>query len=173
MFGTPVGNESNQQTWNYDEFTELYLDKEKMQAIWEVILHDPFFWTELDPLNVSVMWVINKIANRIFITDRPGITPKIQSIEFLGRWGVTDPRVYVARDKVPVAQEQHLIAHIDDRYSNCVALRTALPDAYIALLWTPYNMVHHAEWRAQGGKIVLSVEQFIAECDRQDLVEWI
>lgn len=169
LFGTPVGSESNQQSWNFEEFPELQLTKERIDAMWRIAWDDPWFWAMLDPLNTSVMSQINRISNRIFITNRLGIDAKKQSEYFLWKWGIDIPKVFLASDKVPVAIRQGVVAHIDDNMANCVALKTALPDAYIAMLWTSYNQRHHAEWTALGGPIVLSVEQFIEEVKHRNL----
>jgi hypothetical protein len=170
LFGTPVGNESNQKTWDFEAFPELRLDKTLTKQMWADLLRDNAFWTNLDPLNVSVMPEVDAIRNKVFITNRAGIDPKTQSERFLEAWGVREPRVFLASEKVPVAKELQVVAHVDDYIVNCRDLKAALPDAYIAMLWTPYNEVHHAEWRALGGEIVVSVEQFIDEADRRKLI---
>jgi len=85
---------------------------------------------------------------------------------------VEEPEIIVAADKGPVAQEHNVTAHIDDYYPNCVDIKKACPDAYVALLYTPYNKIHHDEWKAQGGEIVLSVDHFIQECMKRELIKW-
>jgi len=171
LFGTPVGNEGNQQTWEFEEFPELQLTKERCKAMWEVVRTDVSFWKMLDPLNVSVMPEIDEIANKVFITNRVGIDPGGQTRQFLRAWGVCDSKVFVAADKVPIAKELNVVAHIDDYPPNCVQLKTALPEAYIALLWTSYNKESQEECRKLGIEIVLSVEQFIDEAYCRGLIE--
>lgn len=173
LFGTPIGGHAIQKTWYFEDFDELRLTKPMVKQMWEAVTKDPTFWAELDPLNPSIMRRINRIDNRIFITNREGIDPLWQSKAFLERWGVRNPDVFVAKDKVPIAVEQKLIAHVDDFYPNCVELKKALPDAYIALLWTGYNEKFHREWCGQyGGSVVLSVDDFVNELDARGLSQY-
>ena len=171
IFGTPVADGNSQQTWMFEDFPELELDKEKCSAIWKFVKTDPDFWATLDPFNPSVMPRIDVIKNRVFITNRGGIDPKEQTERFLTTWGIREPLVRVAEKKVPVAQELNVVAHLDDYPGNCTELADALPDAYIALYYTQYNKHFHEEWRARGGKIVTSIDQFIDECEARGLVE--
>jgi hypothetical protein len=169
LYGTPVGGHHVHKTWAFEDWTPLGLDQHKTAHMWEVLFQNPRFWSDLDPENVSIMERINLMTNRLFITNRAGINPKMQSIEFLEKWGVMNPRVYVAKDKVPIAQREHVIAHIDDYYPNCVEIKQALPDAYVALLWTQYNEQFHNEWRRMGGEVVLSVDEFCDALDNRGL----
>lgn len=169
LFGTPVGGHHIQKTWYFEDFPALGLDKEKVAKMWEVAFADPKFWANLDPFNPSIMERINLMTNRLFITNRAGINPKMQSIEFLEKWGVMNPRVYVAKDKVPIAQREHVVAHLDDYYPNCVEIKQAIPDAYVALLWTQYNEQYHNEWWRLGGEVVLSVDEFCDALDNRGL----
>jgi 5' nucleotidase, deoxy (Pyrimidine), cytosolic type C protein (NT5C) len=170
LYGTPVATHGIQKTWNFEDFAPLKLDKEKCKGIWDVLLKDVGFWADLDPLNPSVMPTIGSIANRVFISNRAGVDPQTQTEAFLERWGIWAPKVFIAADKVPIAITQNVVAHLDDYYPNCVAIKTAIPSAYVALLWTPYNEMHHAEW-GQQDDVLLSVEQFIHNCEARGLVE--
>lgn len=175
LFGTPIGDSTCQQTWNFDEFPLLKLDKEKSAfdgPIWTAVKKSPDFWATLDPLNVSVMHRINRIPNKIFITNRPGINTAEQTAFFLTEWGIENPRVVVAKDKGPIAVQENVIAVIDDLYSNLVDIHNAVPTCYTAMLWCAYNMVHHDEWlNHYCGEVVISVDQFIDVCIQRGLVE--
>lgn len=165
LFGTPVGDWASQQTWNFQDFAALGLDDAKCKAIWKVIEASPDFWATLDPVNISVMSRINKIANKIFITNRPGINPKEQSEYFLQQWGIENPRVVLAAQKGPVAVQEGVVAIIDDLYTNVVDVKKAVPGCYAALLSCDYNKVHHDEWvNHHCGDVVLSIDHFIDEC---------
>ena len=172
LFKTPVGGHSVQKTWNYHEWPALKLSKEQFADMWMEAVARPTFWQDLDPFNPSIMPQIGRISNRIFITNRAGIDPKFQSEQFLAKWGVPNARVFVAANKVPIAQEQQLVTHIDDYYPNCVDLKKACPKAYVALLWTQYNEQYHHEWLSMGGHIVLSVDEFLYEVDYRGLAEY-
>jgi hypothetical protein len=173
LFGTPVGGHGIQKTWYFEDFDALCLSKPMVKQMWAEVVKDPTFWAELDPLNPSIMRRINRLDNRIFITNREGIDPLWQSKAFLERWGVHNSTVFVAKDKVPIAQEQNVTAHLDDFYPNCVEMKKALPNAYVALLWTGYNEKFHAEWRNQYcGDVVLSVDEFMDELDTRGLAQY-
>ena len=169
LFGTPVSTHGIQKTWNFEDFAPLDLNHARCAAIWKVIDKDPGFWAELDPLNSSIMGNIGGIENRVFISNRRGIDPKTQTEAFLEKYGVWDPKVFIAENKVPIAKLLNVVAHVDDYYPNCVAIKKAIPNAYVALLWTPYNEVHHSEWYPH--EVVLSVDHFIHECERRGLVD--
>ena len=172
LHGTPVGDENSHQAWDFENFPELQLTKPLVKAMWAAVWSDPEFWANLDPMNVSVMREINDIRNKVFITNRAGVGPAKQSELFLEKWGVWRPEVHIASDKAPLAKKLNVVAVIDDYIVNCRDLKVALPEAYIAILWTPYNQQYHAEWKALGGDVVLSVEQFIDEARRRDLIEY-
>ena len=171
LFGTPVGNVSNQQSWVFEEFPELELTKHRCEEIWKHVWADPNFWANLDPLDVSVMPDINSIRNKVFVTNRAGINPAQQSELFLTKWGVYYPSVHLAADKVPIMKQLNVVATVDDYVVNCRELKTAIPSMYVAMLWTPYNEVYHTEMMALGVDIVLSVEQFIEKINGRGLVE--
>lgn len=177
IYGTPVGSEQSQQKWMFEDFPELGLTKEMCDfnngPIWAEVKRNPRFWADLDPMNVSVMRDINRIKNKIFITNRLGVDPKGQSIAFLEKWGVSNPHVIVASKKAPVALDYNVVAHVDDYIVNCNEMFSYGPkDCYLALHWAPYNMEHHAQWKSVGGEITVSVEQFIQECEKRGLVEY-
>lgn len=171
LFRTPVGDATSHQAWMFEHFPELGLDKSMCEEIWRQLDKSPTFWADLDPMNTSVMDRINGIQNKIFVTNRRGIDPQGQSEAFLERWGVTNPRVVVAADKGRVAQEYGITAIIDDYYPNVVDVKTAVPNAFAALLYVPYNKVHHDEWlQSHCGDIVLSVDQYIDACEVKGLI---
>lgn len=178
LFGTAIGDAPAQQTWMFEDFPELGLDAAmcghpiKGGGIWGEVVKSPNFWANLDPFNPSAMFWIDAITNKVFITNRLGIAPKEQSEAFLSRWGVDDAKVIVASKKGPIAIEQNVTAHIDDFYPNCTDIQDALPNCFTSLLYTPYNKVHHDEWRARGGHISLSVDHFIVECEKRQLIRW-
>lgn len=183
LFGTPVGDIASQQNWMFEDFPELGLDKVQCDfvrgPIWAEVKTNPTFWADLDPNNVSVMPRINAIKNKIFITNRLGVDPLGQSIEFLERWGVKNPLVVVAEKKAPVAREYNVAAHVDDYYKNMVELANDGPKPlYLAFHYLPYNRIHHAEFlyalpREGDKEITLSVDQFIDGCERRGLVEYV
>jgi hypothetical protein len=165
LYGSRVSDAQSHTDWMFEE-AGIGLTEEHCAAIWQQIWSSPYFWRGLDPLNVSVMRRINALPTpKVFITNRKGIHPQQQSEGFLEQWGIDRPVVYVASDKVPVAKAIGVTAHIDDYYPNCTTLKGALPHAYIALLATPYNTKHHAEWLNAGGHIVLSVDEFLNTLD--------
>lgn len=199
LFGTPVSDMAAQQHWMFEDVPELGLDKAKCDAVWKIIKESKGFWANLDPFNASIMFTIENIKNKVFITNRLGIDPQAQSEFFLRRWGVTDAKVIVAKEKGPIAVAENVVAHIDDYYPNCTDIKAAVPGAYVALLYTPYNKIHHAAWlgattvknkatwldylrmREPGtttiytdplGDVVLSVDQFIMNCDKRNLIQW-
>jgi hypothetical protein len=176
LYGTPVGDTESQQTWNFEEFPELRLDKVKAAfdgPVWTAVKTSPDFWARLDPKNPSVMPRINRIANKVFITNRPGINTKEQSIQFLETWGIENPRVIVVdgHNKGDIAIHENVVAVIDDLYKNVVDIHKAVANCYTALLYCAYNKVHHDEWlHHHCGDVVLSVDQFIDECYDRKLV---
>lgn len=174
LYGTPVGGHVVQKQWNFDEWPELGLTKDQFRAMFKECMKRPRFWQDLDPYNPSIMPRIGKLVNRVFITNRASEHDAArQSRIFLANWGIACPHVIVASDKVPAAKELQVIAHVDDLYDNCVALKDAIPDAYVALLWTDYNECYHDEWKARGGEVVLSVDHFMDECDKRGLSRYI
>ncbi len=180
LYGTPVGDSATQETWNFEDYPRLKLDK--LQAafdgpIWEIVKSSPDFWATLDPFNVSVMPRINHIENKIFITNRPGINTREQSEQFLENWGIENPKVILGSEKGPIAVREGVIAVIDDLYKNVVDIKAAMPPTYCALLYCAYNKCFHPEWEvlAQGKlryntEVVLSVDHFIDRCYEQGLV---
>lgn len=175
LFGTPHGDTFTQENWAIEEYSPLGLTKEQTDfnngPIWKEVKSSPDFWATLDPINPSAMSRINRIQNKIFITDRPGINTKEQSAFFLQSWGIEDPIVIVGSKKGPIAAEQNVVAVIDDRYSNVVDIKNAVPTCYSALLYCPYNTMYHREWvYDRGGQVVLSVDHFIDTCYERGLV---
>jgi len=174
LFKTPVSDNEAQQFWMFEDFPELGLTKVKCAEIWKIIKSDPYFWAELDPLNISLMHRINSIKNRIFITNRPGIATDKQTVAFLERWGVYEPVVLVAEKKAPVAVEYNVVAHLDDYIVNCEEIKAALPNAYVALVAKPYNEAYRYDWQTgpYQGEVVLSADDFFNKCDERGLIEW-
>lgn len=173
IFGTPVGDTSTQESWDFHLYPALQLDKVQSGfdgPIWTAIKESPDFWALLDPINVSVMHRINKIQNKIFITNRPGINTVEQSRYFLETWGIEEPEIIVASKKGPVAVEREVVAVIDDLYTNIVDIKAAVPTCYAGLLYCNYNRVHFDTIRELGGEILLSVDQFVDECYARGLV---
>jgi hypothetical protein len=174
FFGTPVGDAPSQQNWMFEDFPELGLTKEHCDfnngLIWNEVRTNNMFWENLDPLNPSVMLRINAIQNKMFITNRLGVDPLKQSEWFLKKWGIADPLVVLASKKAPVAAEYHCVAMLDDYYPNCTEVKDALKNAFVCLHYAPYNKIHHDDWRARGGDVTLSVDHFINECEKRDLV---
>jgi FMN phosphatase YigB (HAD superfamily) len=176
LYGTPVAGEQSQQHWMFEDFPELGLDKVQCDfatgPIWGEIKTNPSFWADLDPMNVSIMENINRIKNRIFITNRMGIDPAGQTEAFLERWGIRDPYVVVASQKVPVAFQHHVIAHLDDYYHNVKELNSA-GIRFVSMFYTPYNKLHHDDWKTTyQGHISLSVDHFIHQCEERGYVEY-
>jgi hypothetical protein len=174
LFGTPVGDTSCQQTWDFHLFPELGLDKEKSSfngPIWTAVKESPDFWATLDPINPSVMHRINAIQNKIFITNRPGIETAAQSVQFLESWGIEDPVVILGHEKGPIAIRENVVAVMDDLWTNCFDIKKAVPSAYVTMLWCAYNEFSHDEWLKQyAGTLVLSVDAFIDGCYARGLV---
>ena len=175
LYGTPVGDSACQQSWDFHKFPELCLDKEKSDfngPIWTEVKNSPVFWATLDPFNVSVMPRINKIENKIFITDRPGVDTLEQSVFFLENWGIENPKIIVGSEKGPIAIRENVVAVIDDRWKNVVDIHNAIPTCYTALLYCAYNKEYHQEWLEHfKGEIVLSVDHFIDTCYDRGLVQ--
>lgn len=175
LFGTPVCDAQAQESWFFEEYPQLGLTKEQCDfangPIWGELKASPLFWQELDPLNPSVMRRINAIKNKIFITNRMGVDAEGQTERFLQMWGIEHPTVIVAAKKAPIAVEYHVVAHVDDYYPNCMEIRNALSARrYVALLYTPYNREYHDTFKTFGGEVVLSVDQFIDECEKRKYV---
>lgn len=185
-FGTPVGDVGSQQNWMFEDFPELGLTKKMCDfnngPIWKEIKSSPTFWRDLDPVNPSVMRRINRIKNRIFITNRFGVDVIDQTHAFLEKWGIYDSLVIAAENKAPVAVEYNVVAHVDDYIKNMTELQLDGPrPLYLALHYLPYNRVWHdnflnAGYRSDGEKltkeVTLSVEQFIDNCEARGLVEY-
>lgn len=173
LYGTPTCDEAACRQWMFEDFEPLCLSKEQCDfaagPIWACVKSDPSFWRKLDPLNPSIMKVINQIENKVFITNRFGIDVQRQSVDFLEQWGVEDPLVIVGSDKGPIAKEHNVIAHTDDYLPNCVRVRESLPDAFIMLHSAPYNFDLQPTW---DGPIALSVDHFIAECEKRRIIKW-
>lgn len=168
LFGTPVCD--TQSLWDHWDSPELQLSKSQCDIIRGEILASPYFWAYLDPLNQSVMYRIERYNNRIFITKREGLHVHQQTVKFLERWWISHPVVYVAKDKAAIAKARNVVAHLDDCPRNCLAMKSALPDAYIALLSQLYNQSRHDECRAQGIVVVYSVDQFCTAIESKGLV---
>ena len=169
LFGTPIADIPAQRSWMFEDSPELSLDKAQCKIIWDVILKSPCFWRDLDPVNVSVMQRIDRIRNKVFITNRFGQNPQQQTVDFLTKWGISSPEVIMAKDKSAVCAERNVVAIIDDFTDNVKLLRESNPNMYVALLDVPYNRWYHEEWQ---GEIVISADQFIDVCDRRGLTEY-
>jgi hypothetical protein len=175
LFGTPVGGETSQTSWSFEGMTELGLTIEQCAfdgPVWSVIRNSPIFWQQLDPLNTSVMRRIDAIVNKVFITNTIGVNALEQSVDFLERWGIYNPRVVLSADKGTAMRAEHVVAHIDDYIKNCTEMKDADPNVYIALFDVPYSHAWIPAWRDRGGDVVLSVEHFIDECEKRGLVKY-
>lgn len=172
LFGTPTGDIPSMREWMFEDIPALGLSKEYCALIWDVLKRNPSFWTDLDPINLSVMKRVNAIKNKVFITNRFGIEPQGQSVAFLEKWGIQNPDVIVASKKGPVAAERNVVAIIDDYYPNVTDVKASVPTCFAALLDLPYNQKYHGEWRITGGEIVYSVDHFLDECDRRSLTRY-
>lgn len=168
LYGTPVCDSTAQATWFIDEFAQVCLTAEQCNfedgPIWHAIKASTDFWSELDPLNPSVMSRINRLPHKIFVTNRYGRNVLRQTHWWLSLKGIIDPQVIVTADKAAAMKAYRVVAHIDDAVSNCESLRTIVP--YVAMLHMPYNLDYHLTWKAKGGEIVLSVDHFLDECER-------
>jgi hypothetical protein len=176
LYGSPVGDGASQETWFFEDYPQLGLNKEQCDfstgAIWQEIKSSPFFWAELDALNPSVMPRIDAIKNKLFITNRAGVDPIGQSEQFLELHGILNPVVFLAAKKAPIVAQYHVVAMVDDYYPNVVEVKEVLPAGYVALHYTNYNRMHHETWLANGGEITLSVDHFIDECERRGYIEY-
>lgn len=175
LFGTPVGDGQSQETWFFEDYPQLGLDKVacdfKDGPIWGRIKTSPTFWEDLDPFNVSVMHRINRIKNKVFITNRLGVNPKEQSVMFLHKWGVYNANVIVAEKKAPVAVELNVVAHVDDYYKNIKELYVDATNVkFLALHYAPYNKIDHQS--PFHHMVTLSVDHFIDECEARGYVEY-
>src|SRR5579885_1286430 len=118
LYGSVPGDQPSQASWIFEEVPELELTKERVGhpirggGMWAEVIKSPYFWANLDPINVSIMYTIDKIKNKVFITNRLGQLPREQSVSFLERWGVIEPNVIVAADKGPIAQHLNVVAHL-------------------------------------------------------------
>src|SRR4051812_2205891 len=174
LFGTPVGDGQSQETWFFEAYPQLGLTKEQCGftdgPIWNEVRTSQDFWYDLDPFNASVMHRIDRIKNKIFITNRLGVDPLQQTVDWLEQWGVLGPQVIVAEQKVPVALEYNVVAMTDDYIKNCNELKGVVK--FMALHYAPYNKIHHEDWTSRGGEIMLSVDHFINECEKRGYVEY-
>lgn len=199
LFGSTPGDQPSQASWIFEEVPELELTKERVGhpikggGMWAEVIKSPSFWANLDPINVSIMHTIDKIKNKVFITNRLGVQPREQSVSFLERWGVIEPNVIVAADKGPVAQKLNVTAHLDDYFPNCTDIAKAMPNAFVSLLGVPYNLQYRTpttaplppRWSparlwdtpvikpaAWQGHVAMSTDHFIMECDKRGLIQW-
>jgi hypothetical protein len=161
----------------FEEFPELGLDKAKCTEIWKHIIND-------DQAGVQGILGESRSAQSVDpLHDRPdrqqdfhyqpsGRPAPRTEHHLSGTVGRHGAEVLLAAEKGPVAADARSPLVVDDYYKNCFDIKAAVPSCYVAMLYTPYNKVHHADWLAAGGEIVLSVDQFVLECNKRGLITW-
>ena len=122
--------------------------------------HAPFWWQQLTPLDVTNMsvrqflmrlWLQRQHIEVVFITTRPAMNARQQSIAWLERHGMLQPQVIVAPSanaKAAICDALALDAFVDDYWVNLQAIqrrRAEIPEAsptLPVLYCQPYNEPH-------------------------------
>jgi 5'(3')-deoxyribonucleotidase len=107
---------ANPPCWNWD--IAVGYTKEEVGAAWGRIKADPYFWRNLRPLDGEVFHTIEELAwthDIYFLTHRMGYKAKSQTEYWLDNWGVENPTVLLAGDKLPVLRALEVDLFIDDK----------------------------------------------------------
>lgn len=141
---------------HWDDYTDA--------DVWKAIKSQPFFWQSLPPLvrpNVFLdIWRLMVDNDVYFVTNRPGMDPKKQTIEWLKGHGILEPTVIVSSRKGDVAEALGVTHAIDDKAGNAIYTAYAAPACQSFLLNYPHNQFDHA---VIGRKVtrVFSVDEFL------------
>lgn len=125
----------------------------QVHTTWSDISLDPTFWSTLPPHNDAEesMFYLRKRYNFgddiYFITSRPGVSAKRQTVEWLDRFnaylgnGVPHPTVLMVRgkDKGKVCAALKVTHFIDDKWTNCAGVVGESPETRVYLLDRPWN----------------------------------
>lgn len=125
-------------------FEDAGWTKKEVDYIWLKIKHTRNFWETLDKLpKTNELMRRQKDFNLVFITARvatDGLPVADQTAEWLwNQYAIRDPLVIVANKKGPVARELGLEGFLDDRDVNCLEVKKASPDCYVAIPDTPFT----------------------------------
>lgn len=142
------------KTWAWDRDAGYTAAEES--AAWESIKQSDLFWEALDALpgaddfltDLFIRYDNDQIDEIYFITTRLGIGPQRQTAAWLWEHGADKPNVLIAQTS---AQKGHLawalnLTHfIDDKPSNCEAVKNAVPTCQVFVLDYPYNQTVNAD----------------------------
>lgn len=109
-------------TWNYPQ--HYGYSAEQVSAVWEAIKGSETFWASL-PSYDWTMAVLDKLVTLrhdghdvYFITARPGCYAKLQTEDWLERYGFEGPTVLITAAKGSAAITLDLDTYIDDKPEN-------------------------------------------------------
>ncbi len=119
----------------------------EVDRIWDVVIATPAFWEKLDVMpNVKVDDVreLDRLTKLYFPTARAitadGLDVGQQSAYWLAtRFGITFPTVFVSNEKGPLASALKYDYFIDDRPTNCQAIKKAAPNCKVFLMNASHN----------------------------------
>ena len=131
--------EDGPETWNYH--IDGGVTKQENEHLWWVITTSPDFWNMLQPLPHAPMLLekletltVTGVLEPYFITARPSHTAREQSIQWLRRWGISNPTVLAvqnAKAKAVVSIALGLKGFIEDNSENALAIAEAIGECHI------------------------------------------
>lgn len=129
--------------WNYPQEHYGYTD-EQAAAVLADIRADETFWEGLQPYpsTKAAIYAITQLPSYhdvYFITDRKGVRAKAQTERWLEAQGISRPTVLLSAEKGLVAVGLGLDLYIDDKPSNCQAVREVVPDCKVFLYNQSWN----------------------------------
>jgi 5'(3')-deoxyribonucleotidase len=131
-------------SWEWDG---LEMTKERVEGVWDVILHTPRFWEDLNVLpgvDGQAVRDLDHETKLYFPTARAilhgGIDVGKQSARWLeNRFGLRFPTVFVSMEKGPLAAALKYDYFIDDRPKNLVDIKNAHPECKVFLQNASHN----------------------------------
>lgn len=131
-------------TWFWDAAAGV--TKEQEAKVWkEMIIPSDDFWFNL-PAHIGAAGFLASLNHMqytehdvYFITNRPGLTAKGQTEEWLVKFGVTDPTVLISGKKGLCCKALDVTHYIDDKTENCEDVSFTSPSTQCFMLAKAYN----------------------------------
>lgn len=135
------------KTWNWE--LDAGYTKEQMGMVWDVILKNPKFWLNLEPMPEAKALIkeLNKLARKgtdiYFLTHRMGVKAKFQTEEWLYGLGMHYPTVLLTGDKAPILHNLGVKFFVDDKLAtmNDIHRQLGSKGNHYYLLNRPHNQV--------------------------------
>lgn len=142
----------------------------KEREVWGKIVRSPTWWAELKPLcGPDIFTRINELQRShavVFATNRQGIHPQRQTIDWLSSLGVYRPSVIITKRKGEAAHVINANYSIDDKPENAACVHW-LADSVPCRSYLLVNNSNRSATLPANVKRVETVDQFLRDIETE------